>query len=1145
MIKSRIFCLVFFAIFWKWNSVVAQIIEDINSSSAGNVNSGGVIHALNQPDLSSGALNINIPITNLNSYDFSLPIALTYNTSGIKVDQQSGSIGLGWNLEVGGSISRNVLGIPDDAYFYSDNQEDYKANGGFFYNTSPIFIEYTTDINGNNFPQPQWEVNRKLKENALGKKVLDNTCDMQSDEYYINAPGLSGMFVYDKTIDEITSVISLTPVIIPFKPYKIEKVDHSDHSISFVITNESGFKYFFTTQQKVTNSITGLDYALSFENQDLKQKTTYVTDWKLDKIEDNNGRVLYTFEYTENPIITKTQTMTHFYNSLQEFGNIQWDYRINFTEKKKTKYLSTINYQGGKVYFHYGYSRCDIIDEQYLKEITFWSNNNIIEPKRFRLGYSYFENIDGDKKLKLDNVWEHISENSSKNIYSFEYDNRMPIRGNPVDFWGYYNGYNNYWCSLFPTEEDLDYCNCFADRYPNPSYTQAGILNKIIYPTGGFEEFHYENHDFSKFRSNNLQETDLSITGGLRIKKIVTSDGDNDISNNLVKYYQYRLPNLNEVSSGYLINQLQFDHNGSDASFGFCSSNNNSILNGKNGIVAYRSVNIFDCDIEVYPNCDVNSGKTQVKFYYSASSEQEILNYNYNTGLLSTVYSFAPSTNPFYINHNRVYPNYLDDKPFLRSLPIETNIYDGEGHIISKEVNTYAISDHNSRKCFGYKVSGSEIYTICPPDYCPPWWDYTRPYIGGPYGYLSEWIYLSKKENIVYKPDLGISTIDYNYANPNHIQITSVHTINQDGSEVIQEFKYPMDFNPANDPFDNSLGATNSDEKIIRNFINKNTLNIPLLQTRKIKNAGSSFFNYISILFAQFKDFQNTFGKHFILPFQNLEVYCGKTIDSNLQFPAFNLGNWTYDPKFITTSRIEEYYFQGSETHSTPKMVKTLSNENHLKQYKLYRGDDNFEIAKSGFCQNPYIDYDSFEYKQTLFESNRAIPISFEPSAVTGLFHGKFNAGQNLEKSNIPNGKYVISFWSDVLPILTVSDISIISTRNDDINIDISGWRYNEYLVSADEGNNLFSINGPINIDEFRIYSNDASLSTTTFNINNALPSSTCDENNQISHFEYDEFKRIKYVKNKDGKIVKGYDYNFPIETNFIPPSADSGSDCD
>jgi hypothetical protein len=59
-------------------------------------------------NLSSGTLNISLPVDNS-----VLPVSIAYSAGGIPVNQRPGTIGQGWDLQVGGSIVRQKRGLAD------------------------------------------------------------------------------------------------------------------------------------------------------------------------------------------------------------------------------------------------------------------------------------------------------------------------------------------------------------------------------------------------------------------------------------------------------------------------------------------------------------------------------------------------------------------------------------------------------------------------------------------------------------------------------------------------------------------------------------------------------------------------------------------------------------------------------------------------------------------------------------------------------------------------------------------------------------------------------------------------------------------------------------------------------------------------
>jgi len=102
------------------NTVKAQQQSSDNDTNIANIiPPSPIAYALgnygNVPvGLFTGTANVNIPLFNYKTDNISLPIAMFYGNNGIKIDEISSNVGLGWNLNSGGVISRTVRDGPDD-----------------------------------------------------------------------------------------------------------------------------------------------------------------------------------------------------------------------------------------------------------------------------------------------------------------------------------------------------------------------------------------------------------------------------------------------------------------------------------------------------------------------------------------------------------------------------------------------------------------------------------------------------------------------------------------------------------------------------------------------------------------------------------------------------------------------------------------------------------------------------------------------------------------------------------------------------------------------------------------------------------------------------------------------------------------------
>lgn len=71
--------------------------------------------------LFNGTADITIPLYEIDFCSKKIPIALSYNTSGIKVAQEASWVGLGWHLSAGGGIVRELR---DGNDFYANGKAE-------------------------------------------------------------------------------------------------------------------------------------------------------------------------------------------------------------------------------------------------------------------------------------------------------------------------------------------------------------------------------------------------------------------------------------------------------------------------------------------------------------------------------------------------------------------------------------------------------------------------------------------------------------------------------------------------------------------------------------------------------------------------------------------------------------------------------------------------------------------------------------------------------------------------------------------------------------------------------------------------------------------------------------------------------------
>jgi hypothetical protein len=490
----------------------------------------------------TGIPNINVPLHTINVRDISLPISLSYHAAGIKVEEEASWVGLGWALSAGFSVTRTIRGNDD---LSTDTSKPGYANAGTF----PA-VQY-----------PISDLNYALAVCAGGK-------DGQPDVFNFNFLGASGKFYIKKKalagdpitvmLDHDNEKVSITYnestktwIIINKEGYKgIFDVHEFSRSIGVSVSNwqiiptpQSGDPYSqvpppstgdVITAWHVSQIISPTGEVIVFEYD----PTIYSTR-SIPSLSESESR-LASAEYVEgapdvgNLFVLIPVKMPNTQNPLTAQGNpcintfsYSGSYQISFP-----KYLKRIVFANGEVKFVTS-QRDDI--QEYTSGSKVRKLDSIVVKnsgllKKINFQYSYYNaNATSDlylnKRLKLNSIYENNG-SLSKKPYIFSYvgdsqfaDASLPLKNSAArDYWGFYNGRteNNSarfgGPTLIPTYgyaggDGVIYNVIGANRNSDESSTKQGVLNKIIYPTGGSSEFQFELNSFPVSQSLELPIT--------------------------------------------------------------------------------------------------------------------------------------------------------------------------------------------------------------------------------------------------------------------------------------------------------------------------------------------------------------------------------------------------------------------------------------------------------------------------------------------------------------------------------------------------------------------------------------------------------------------------------------------------------------
>ncbi|WP_345989653.1 hypothetical protein AAEU33_18905 [Chryseobacterium sp. Chry.R1] len=414
-----------------------------------------------------GSANINIPLISVDTGDIPLNVSIQYDTKGIRVGEVASSIGTGWSLNAGGLITRQVRQRPDE---YTRGYLTYSYNSTFEDNAT---------------------LRQQLANENASNGDSDTPVDEDPDLFFINFLGRSAKFI----IDNVTK----KAVVQSFDDWKID-IDYEDAGAGnfrinrIIITDESGNKYYFGKDSAGTTSAYDIVTSVSsgiITDTPKNEENGYKTAWHLKEIKTQKDT--YIFNYTSEQVATYSKSDL---NKGDNIGSISLS-KITTSQQ----ILQGISFPKGTIEFIFNQSeREDLNGSKALIGVTLKDKigaqiKKVSFVQNYRLGNGDNNNIHpvvlskdpkSDKRLFLSQINEIGKDESIISTYKLEYNpNELPNRhSTSIDYWGYFNGKPNK-MNIFTDASDRDVYGNFAE---------AGILTKIIYPTGGSENFYYEDN---------------------------------------------------------------------------------------------------------------------------------------------------------------------------------------------------------------------------------------------------------------------------------------------------------------------------------------------------------------------------------------------------------------------------------------------------------------------------------------------------------------------------------------------------------------------------------------------------------------------------------------------------------------------------
>ncbi len=1154
------------------NGIAVPKLPSFNSLNAESVN------------LYTGGINLNIPIYTVEGSTLSLPISMNYATSGIKVGERAGWTGLGWDLRAGGVVEVEQKGGYDfmggGAY-----------GGGYVFNNSNGYDGFSDVVSGltttnNNYSQI-WSsfygqyFNYQLishandvRRNQLVTAYMKYH-DSEPDIFHFSFGEYSGKFVFNSFG---------TPYFIPHQSLRV--VINSKTSLTFITPD--GTKYIFNVTESVN------DYSDAARSTVVR--TVPVSKYYLSQVVSASGNDVIHLNYDTlsdihygshlqrrydflNATVSTDASNLPFSNMSLHIANTESsDVPIGsvgdiptYSTIMAPKRLSSIVSAKCTLSFNTVTGRQDIPEDTQLDNIRITnSQGNELKTVSF-----LYQTMDGGcdsncRRLMLYKMLESVNGTQRQPPYVFSYQstvgqtqvNLPSLFSNQQDLWGYFNGASSN-THLIPGLTYSGQTFSGANRNPNGAYGQIGLLNKIVYPTGGYTSFSYEGNSYYNAAIGLNWEA-----GGVRLYQRKDNDGN---GTETVKTYTYTQQNDNTKSSG-TIDQLPSFYNKIKVNV----PDNYDVANYSTSLVTFNQHPGDYYFLETYSEPVIEYGTAQGSpVGYSCVTVTE-------TGKGKTVYVFNsflsnPDDNNTAVNDCDQTDSYMSDLTHVTSqgtstcqLPKTSReaergllTYVGffnEARVLQKElfytysfteifregrddldtitqvpairtnVNynlySYDATNHKGKLCMpNVNVSGSPNFG---------YWGY--------FYYPSEWVQLDSTKEVIY--DQGttantlVTTTSYEYALANTLPFKITQT-NSDQKKFVTTYTYSFDYTQAQAfPF---------------TMVKNNILN-PVIEkvVYEVTPSGAVY-----VLKGEINEYDDVGRK---TAYYTLEGSDAKPIPMN-NFTFSNHSSANVIPKLNPALWFDDYPFNGYNLHNIsnsdtsaiayrkdPKYVKRAS---YL--YDTY--DHVIQTTQwiNGVAQGPSSSFiwgyntmypiaqvsnataDKIAY--TSFETSVSSAWNYDNSSIS-IFDVKtgnnsYNGAQPITISPqvLSAGKYRLSFWAANIGSATPGTVSVTVTGGAVNNVSIIGTSlvYYEVILQDPMAGITLTPSSSIStiyMDELRICPIDAQMETYTYQPG-VGPTSQSDANGKVMYYEYDSLNRLSIVRDQDRNILKKMTYGF------------------
>ena len=1118
--------------------------------------------------LFTGVPSISIPLYELKGRSISVPVSVNYHASGIRVGEIASPVGLGWSLSAGGVITRSVRGIADE-----------NPNGGYF-----KFRQFFQDPQDISFVDSNF-----ANINDLINQASKGTWDTQPDQFMFSAMGRSFTFFFNGGDTIVTQ---------PYSNIRIT-ADFADSIFTAILEDGTRLVFGGTGCTEMTNASNSFTIAGS---------NHFSSSWYLQKIISTTGEVIvfhynsqtivHNSNFTESDYLPYTETLNgilYNYNDPCPCGNPSFPTgsQLNF-EYQTTNgcSLASIESDLGQIYFDKdSNARTDNPGDTAIIRMRVFSKTTNAFLKEFRFQYNYsnaaFSNSAGNLtlhpeeayRLKLAGIGEYFPGTGIKvNQWKFDYNPvLLPLRGSfAQDHWGYYNGATSNQ-TLLPPETGFLVSDGYlsGNRAPDTAYSQAEMLTKITYPTGGASLFMFEQNSYPD-SAEMVKDTSAALsynldsgTGDTTTQKSATFTLANTQNIELIisgfftsAYLAYHpncgLPYATLYKGGdTLIANIKVCHTGETTQSLVLQPGNYTLTLNRDLLTNPTDSNhssvfarmLYQESLGIQPFTHLVGGVRVKSIVYSdsintAANQTQVFQYenpyviapvdtvnDYITNIEENCSYVSPSGGG-YSSQNCV------SRAFARSSVSRFTLGSIQGGVIGYgKVTTLSGPNGENGQKVSFFSTTHDLASFNPRLYPYPPATSRDCDRGLP---LASYSYSNTCKLVSSETDLyGPLTRDYITAikigiNPVYTQSTTPGILNL--GIISRPYDLVADQVKHTQSVQTLYSSTGLDSvTVTKNYFYDNPAFMQPTRSQEIKSNGdtltaiSSFpldsITDLSVTAQQARD--SMIARNIISPVLEKTVYNNSTLLSKTKN---NYAVWWNNQvlpesiEFQTHQHPLEKRIQYGNYTAYGNLITQSKFQDVLHSY-LWDYQHTYPIAETINADSGSIAYTSFEAdgagNWTIGSTSR------DSSGITGTKSYILNS--DIAKSGLNSSiTYIVSYWTtNHSPFTITGTLSGYPIQGKTISYGKTGWTFYTHRVS---GQTTITIGGTGRIDELRLYPLGAQMTTYTYAPLVGM-TSHADIGSRITYYEYDGVQRLIRIRDQDHNILKTLEYQYQVSS--------------